>query len=109
MRRYRLTCHYRHRGLRLAPGAVVELGPDEAARIGAALAGSDSAQEAPAGDSRQTDAIAEAIRALDPGAADAWTKSGKPDVRALEQRLGYDITAAERDAAWEQVEQERGS
>lgn len=30
---------------------------------------------------------------------DGWTKEGAPDVQALEKALGYDITAAERDAA----------
>ena len=30
----------------------------------------------------------------------SFTKNGAPDVKALEAVLGYDITAAERDAAW---------
>ena len=29
-----------------------------------------------------------------------YSQSGKPKVKAIEKILGYDITAAERDAAW---------
>jgi len=52
--------------------------------------------------------IVDAIRDLleaDPERADDayWTKSGKPDVKALETLLGFDISAAERDAAWDEV------
>jgi len=52
--------------------------------------------------------IVGAIRDLleaDPERADesTWTKSGKPDVKALESLLGFDISAAERDAAWDEV------
>ena len=44
--------------------------------------------------------IVTAISRLEAGNIDHWTKSGKPEVRALEAALGYDISAAERDAAW---------
>ena len=32
------------------------------------------------------------------------TKDGKPEVRAIEEILGRDITAAERDEAWNKIE-----
>ena len=45
--------------------------------------------------------IVDAIGKLEDGNAEHWTKGGKPEVRALEAVLNYDITAAERDAAWD--------
>lgn len=51
-------------------------------------------EPAPAG------AITDAIGALEPGNPDHWTKAGKPRVKALEERLGHDISAADRDLAW---------
>ena len=34
------------------------------------------------------------------------TKSGRPKVEAIEEMLGRDITAADRDEAWEKIESE---
>jgi len=57
--------------------------------------------------------ILAAIRDLleaDPDRADesAWTKSGKPDVKALESLIGSPVSAAERDAAWHEVSADSG-
>ena len=41
-----------------------------------------------------------AISDLDPDSEDDFTNNGIPQVKALEDALGFDITAAERDAAW---------
>ena len=50
-----------------------------------------------------------AIEGLEEGNADHWTKSGKPDVRALEAVTGFtDLTAAERDAAWALYREQAG-
>ena len=52
-------------------------------------------------------AIVAATAKLDPKDARLWSgrgKSRKPRVDAIEAVLGYDITAAERDAAWATVE-----
>ena len=61
----------------------------------------------PSGKLKRTDdspearqAIIDAIGQLDPDNSQAWTSGGKPDVAALELVLGYDIDAADRDAAW---------
>lgn len=43
--------------------------------------------------------IVHAIGVLD-GNAEAFTKSGKPRVKAIERLLGTDISAAQRDAGW---------
>lgn len=43
--------------------------------------------------------ISEGIAALDPDDPGLWTKTGKPDLKALESVLGSGITAKERDEA----------
>ncbi len=50
------------------------------------------------------DEAIDAIAHLDPDDNDCWTKTGKPQVGPLEDYLGYDISAADRDAAWEQYQ-----
>lgn len=45
-------------------------------------------------------AIKQAIQLLDSKNGDHFTGSGVPQVKAIEQLLGYDISAADRDAAW---------
>lgn len=57
-------------------------------------------------DEERTAKILEAARkALEAGNV---TGSGKPEVKALEDILGYSVTAEERDRAWEVLEQEKG-
>lgn len=63
----------------------------------------DETAGAPAG------AITDAIRALEPVNPEHWTKAGKPRVKALEERLGHDISAADRDAAWQEIEDIRAA
>lgn len=46
--------------------------------------------------------ICDAIAILDPDDPDQFTNAGLPQVDALEEVMGEDITAAERDAAWAQ-------
>ena len=60
----------------------------------------------PEGDELQA-AIRGAIEALDPNNPRHFTKGGKPEVKALEARLDFDISAAERDEAWTAVEATR--
>ena len=87
------------------PGEPVELTKETAAPLladGVVIAGA----KRPEGDALQA-AIRAAIEALDPANPECWTKGGKPDVRALEKVLGFDITAPERDAAWAAVEAAR--
>jgi hypothetical protein len=88
-----------------APGALVEISDDEALRLigrGFAVAGQEKA--APASTSSKTAAptiedIVEAIAGLDP--TKDYGKNGKPNVEAIEALLGVDITAAQRDQAWD--------
>ena len=44
------------------------------------------------------------VDAIDELPDDAFGQDGKPHVRALEAKLGGDVTAAERDAAWQAVQ-----
>lgn len=45
--------------------------------------------------------IVAAIGELDPANSEQWTKGNKPKTDVLTDLLGTDISAAERDAAWE--------
>ena len=45
--------------------------------------------------------ISEAIRSLDPDDEAHFTEGGKPDANVLSDRLGWRVTARERDEAWE--------
>ena len=87
------------------PGEPVELTKETAAPLladGVVIAGAAK----PQGDELHA-AIQDAIGRLDPADSTKWTKGGKPDVKALEKLLGFDITAAERDSAWAAVELRR--
>lgn len=62
--------------------------------------GGGGGETKPTGDNL-IEAIALAIPKLDKDNSEHFTAAGIPDVAALEGVLGYDITAGERDAAWE--------
>lgn len=91
-------------------GDAIDLPKDEAERLiglGHATAGVPATASAPArpkkptGEALQAD-IVEAIGKLDRGeGSEDFTRDGKPVVAAIEKRLDYDITADERDHAWE--------
>lgn len=51
-----------------------------------------------------TELLLQAIAGLDPNDEEQWTKAGKPEVLALRAAMNMDITAAERDRAWEQYQ-----
>ena len=55
----------------------------------------------PTDSAERQSAIIEAIGKLDTEDADLWLRDGKPDVGALVEILGWPVTAAERNAAWE--------
>jgi hypothetical protein len=65
-------------------------------------ASADSAGEA----EQQLDDVVEAIGQLDPNNEDHWTQANLPEVGALKEILGRNVTGAERDAAWEQYQEE---
>lgn len=45
--------------------------------------------------------IIKAIATLDPDKGAQWTTNGAPQVKALQEALGQDISAGDRDAAWQ--------
>lgn len=74
--------------------------------------GPNKTQEVPPEASSQTEfshdkriAIKQAIALLDVRNPSHFTKSGAPSVEAIERLLGYDISSAERDAAWCEIEE----
>lgn len=118
--------------LRAEPALIVDVDPaPEAANSGEAATGIfeqalDALRAAPAGEvreffgrmsedpeirakveteiDRQSQMIA-AIAVLDPDNPDHFTKSGKPEIKALENAAGLDdISAADRDAAWDEYQ-----
>lgn len=106
-----------------APGAVVDVAEDEAKRlIERGFASVNGQEKAAAANSSKTDTtppaggtggkpaptvedIVEAIAGLDP--AKDYGKNGKPNVEAIEALLGADVTAAQRDQAWEIFQKEK--
>lgn len=53
------------------------------------------------GEATRRQQLLDAIDGLEEGNEAHWTKSGKPEVRALQEATGLDgVSAAERDAAW---------
>ena len=90
-----------------APGALVDVTDDEAARLIGRGFATEVGQEKlvsakDAGPSIED--IVEAISGLDP--TKDYGKNGKPNVEAIEALLGVDITAAQRDQAWDIFRQE---
>lgn len=66
----------------------------------------DQAPAGPTDPEERLAAIRDAIAQLDPENPEHFTKDGKPQVAAIEAILGYNITAAERDAAMEPASSE---
>lgn len=48
-------------------------------------------------------AIVAAIDKMDPANEDVWLRDGSPDVSAIVEVLGWTVTAAERNAAWDTI------
>lgn len=101
---YRVVTPLDHDNVRHEPGATVTLPSD----IGDPLV-EDGVLGEPAPDpdpdsgeaGNRIRTLADAIGRLDRDDADAWTKSGAPDISALAREAGLeDVTAAERDDAW---------
>tara|TARA_B100000745_G_C20100139_1_gene376270 strand:+ start:540 stop:872 length:333 start_codon:yes stop_codon:yes gene_type:complete len=85
----------------LAPGSTLMVSKDDAEMlVKKGLARVDGSSAVCDLDERQ-DAIIDTISEL--GEA-AFGKDGKPHVKAIEDILGQDISAAERDMAWERYQ-----
>lgn len=94
-----------HDGNFYAVDSEIELSDKEAKPlldIGAIAGGAALKVTAPEGDEKSS-AIKEAIAKLDAGVEANWLKDGKPKTEAIAAITGWPVSAAERDAAWEQV------
>ncbi len=101
----------RHNGKDFAPGDTLELSDADAAGLiaaGAIVPAREAPVTAPAPDDPATRAatraatLAAALTQLDPDNAEQWLKDGRPKSDALAVYAGFPVSAAERDAAWEQ-------
>jgi hypothetical protein len=100
-----------------APGSLVDLADEEAQRLlSRGFAESEEQEVVPHSSTAQGQSsphkavptiedIVDAIAALDP--AKDFGKNGKPNVDALEDLLDANITAAQRDEAWEIYQKEQ--
>ena len=104
MKTYRVLSELHHDRVVYLPGAEVEFDSDTAGpllEVGCiAQPGAHGDDPSPSGDGEPYADIRAAIRRLATDNPALWTKSGKPQVEAVEHALGRHITAAERDAAW---------
>ena len=90
-------------------GAVFSRSPEDRAEFIELLRTHSAIGPALAPKATAEDAIAGAIAVLKIGRDPAsWMASGAPTVSALEAALGFDVSAAQRDAAWEASEAESG-
>jgi len=92
----------------LKPGAVIAVEDPKAEEAMALVARGFAAWvgegEADATPEVPVDRIIAAIGRLDPQDAAHFTKAGKPEVKALSDLLGVEITAKQRDDAWAAVQ-----
>lgn len=114
------TGNISHNNVDYAPGDEIELTRSEATVLTGTISKTppssdeddlfaDEDEEAgqPSGQAPDNpDAIIRAIGELEPGNPAHWTKTGKPQVEALEGRLGHQITAQARDEAWNRYQAE---
>ena len=113
--KYLVEGNIRHDGDRYGAGDVIDLDERTAKSLIAAgvLQGPPSDEERGAGEGEgldRDDAIRKAINGLEDGNQAHWTRSGKPDVNALRSATGIeDISAAERDEAWERHADSEGA
>jgi len=81
------------------PGTASEEEEEAMRALAVAIAVIVESEDTGAEDALQSEII-NAINSLDETDTSLWgTKTGKPNVKAIEKVLGYDITAADRDAA----------
>ena len=100
---YVVLRHVRHNHVHYDAGDTIELDETTAARL---LASEAIAPVVDTATSREQ-IIDRALASLDPDDAALWTQGGLPQVAALEAAAGFDVTAAERDAAWVRHQQAR--
>lgn len=100
-----------HDNQRYETDSVIDLDDQQAAPLLAVAAiEPTAAASAPAGVTAPEDAserlaaISTAIGQLDPANTGLWLKDGKPKTDAIVALLGWPVSAAERDAAWNLIQ-----
>ncbi len=79
----------------------------EAVAAGAIPEGMDAAAPVAAPEKSKGELIVEAVKAaISEAKADEFDKQGKVTAEALSKRVGFTVSASERNAAWTKVEQE---
>ena len=74
---------------------------DEPGKVGADPAATPEAAAGEPDIHPEHQALLDAIGNLTPGRGEHWTNAGKPECRALSGIVGWPVSAAVRDAAWE--------
>ncbi len=103
---YTVTSPIKRDGKKYPVGSMIELEDGDAAKLHEAIGDEVASQgggQAPTDEAARIAAIAEAIGKLDKADAALWKKDGAPNTAAIVMQVGFEITAAERDAAWAQV------
>jgi len=104
---YQVESPIRHDGKEYAVGAQIDLDDKDAKdlltvnAIGAAAA--DNTPTAPADEAERIAAIVDAIGKLDAADASLWMKNQAPKTEAIAAITGWPVVAADRNAAWEQI------
>jgi hypothetical protein len=88
---------------------VAEDAPEEEAPEAPADETDDGGDEPPAPEGDRQAAIVAAIGRMSAGNPDMWCADGSPKVDVIQNVLGYDITAEERDAVWAGMQTEDAS
>jgi len=108
MKSFRVLDRLNHDGKRYGPGDTVKLDADTADHlVDAGVVAPPSAPDAEQPPPR-TELLREAVNAMlaeDPERAqkDWWLNDGRPEARELARRVGFDVSAKERDALWAEM------
>ncbi|MBF0453262.1 MAG: hypothetical protein HQL72_00420 [Magnetococcales bacterium] len=104
MARFTVLTPLHHDGKRFAPGAVVEMGPDQgAALLRVAALGEPPVQEEGGTGHNPPDApLGKLLHQLEPNNPNHWTRTGLPRTETLTTLMGRRVSASERNRLWTQ-------
>lgn len=117
MKTFTVVSNLSHNNKDYAPGRRIDLEDefsDPLVAVGVIKEGYEGTEKAPANTANtantgptdpteRLDAIKAAINTLNIDNGDLWLRDGKPNVAAIVDVTGWNLTAAERDAAWVEV------
>lgn len=88
-------------------GETIELDEPSAAEL-IALGAVEAVKDAAPDPAERAAVIQAAIANLDKENPENWLKDSRPVVNALSAVLGFTVSAAERDAAWQSIQEAQG-